>query len=251
MVIPVGAFGQPLTGPPPPELRPRFVVIKACVCAMGLAVIFRLVAGLLMNSLSQMITLSFNLILNTVVGIFLLNEDEHLGPIYGFMLTTCCQPCQEQCRGGMSCLMTFVLCNLITVVLDVLLSNTITKILKGVEALFYPQPDSPTDAVSKVAFVLYLMSVIIALVAQAIGCWQGWKAHQQAQQDGHHVVPGESDWGQPSGGGGGWNNWGGGRVGEDRGRPAQAEMQETPAPGAGRASAGFQAFSGQGNRLGE
>merc|ERR1719379_1538089 len=88
-----------------------------------------------MGRVYSMIMSSFNLILNTVVGIFLLNDDEHMGPIYQFMITTCCQSCAEQCRGGMSCLMTFILCNLITVVMDVLLNRTIEQIFKGFDVV--------------------------------------------------------------------------------------------------------------------
>merc|ERR1719181_1904950 len=167
----------------------------------------RLLAGLLMGRLYGMLMSSFNLILNTVIGIFLLNDDEHMGPIYNFLITTCCHSCAEQCRGGMNCLMTFVLCNLITVVMDVLLNRTIEMILKGFEVIFTYGVGTST---TKVAFFLYLVSVTMAFIAQAVGSWQGWKAHQEAQNSGTSVVPGT--WGAPppASGGGGWNNWGGG-----------------------------------------
>lgn len=251
MVIPVGALGEPLFGPPPPELRHRFQVIKYCVFTMMAALMVRLMSGMLMDRVYGMFVSSFNLILNTVVGIFLLSDDEHLGPVYKFMITTCCSSCSEQCRGGMSCLMTFVLCNLITVVMEVLLNRTIEMILKGFEVVFTYGVNTST---TKAAFLLYLISVTLAFVAQSIGSWHGWKAHQEAQAIGTTVVPGTWNAAQPaSGGGGGWNDWGGGQLGSGGGGQAnQVEMQDRPAQG-GQAgpAAPFQAFSGQGNRLGE
>lgn len=246
MVIAPGALGEPLFGPPPPEVRPRFQVIKYCVFAMMGAMVLRLIAGILLGRVDGVIASSFNLILNTIVGIFLLNDDEHLGPIYQFMITTCCQACADQCRGGMSCLMTFILCNLITVVIDVLLNRTIESIFHGFEVVFtYGVNPSP----NRVAFILYLLSVTAAFIAQAIGSWQGWKAHQEAQNIGTTVIPGT--WGAPppSGGGGHWADWGGGRLGGGDNRPGQVEMQD--AGREARPAPGFQAFSGQGNRLGE
>merc|ERR1719310_1529792 len=76
-----------------------------------------------MGSVSRVLAGSFNLILNVLIGIFLLNDEPAFKPVYQFMMETCFQPCADRCEGGMSCLMTWVLCNCLTVVLDILLNN--------------------------------------------------------------------------------------------------------------------------------
>lgn len=247
MVIPVGSLGDALHGPAPPELRGRFNTIKYCVLVMIVSTILRLMAGALMGRPYPMLASSFNLILNTVVGIFLLYDDEHLGPLYRFMMQTCCQPCADQCRGGMSCLMAFVLCNLITVVMDVLLNGYVQMIIHGFDMLL--EHDSAGSTSNRIAFALYLLSVTGALVSQAIGTWQGWKAYQEAQTMGVSVVAGDEGWRAPgagANGGGGGNFWSGGRGGRQR----DQEMEEPPRQQGARPAQGFTAFSGAGHRLG-
>merc|ERR1719253_731262 len=143
----------------------------------------------------------------------------------------------------MSCLMTFILCNLITVVMDVLLNRTIEMILNGFQEVF--STGGPTTT-TKMAFFLYFTSVTASFTAQAIGCWQGWKAHQEARANGTEVVPGS--WGAPDAGAGGgnrWQNYGGGRLGSGGGgEPNQYEMQDRPPQQAQNQGQGFQAFSG-------
>jgi len=206
--------------------------------------VLRLMAGALMGRPYSMLASSFNLILNTVVGIFLLYDDEHLGPLYRFMMQTCCQPCADQCRGGMSCLMAFVLCNLITVVMDVLLNGVVQMIIQGFDMLL--EHEAAGSASHRLAFALYLVSVTGALVSQAIGTWQGWKAYQEAQTIGVSVVAGQEGWGTPPppAAGGGGNFWSGGRGGRQR----DQEMEEPPRQQ--RPAQGFTAFSGSGHRLG-
>merc|ERR1719436_63440 len=103
---------------------------------MLIAMVGKLFAALLVDQFSNALAGSLNLMLNCVVGIFLLNEDEHLKQAYDFMVRTCFSPCHDQCNGGMSCLVTFAICCCITVFLDVLLYGAINNIIKMANMVF-------------------------------------------------------------------------------------------------------------------
>mmetsp|Transcript_47063 Transcript_47063/g.102414 ORF Transcript_47063/g.102414 Transcript_47063/m.102414 type:complete len:237 (-) Transcript_47063:117-827(-) len=233
MVIPIpaggagGLFGQPLSGPAPPELRHRFSIIKKCVYAMCASMCGKFLVGLLLGQPLSFLSSSLNLLLNTVIGIFLLYDDENLKHVYNFMMNTCCSPCQEQCQGraGMSCLLTFVFSNLITVVLDIFLNDVLQTIINGFGIIFDGKIQRPVD---RIAFTLYIVSATVAFVAQTIGAWQGWEAHKEGQNIGSFSAPGDD----PPASSSSWFGGGGG-----------TEMGARPA-------AGFEAFSGSGNRLG-
>eukprot|EP00929_Paragymnodinium_shiwhaense_P014155 TRINITY_DN122031_c0_g1_i1.p1 TRINITY_DN122031_c0_g1~~TRINITY_DN122031_c0_g1_i1.p1 ORF type:complete len:342 (-),score=36.85 TRINITY_DN122031_c0_g1_i1:164-1189(-) len=129
MVLPVPVGGSPLgatggLGPPPPELAGRFQILKVCLFVMMVSAIGQFTAGLMLGTLSQdALFLSFNV----VVGIFLLNDDEHVKPFYKALMNTCFQSCAEHCRGGMSCLGSFVFLNVTSFILGILF-NTSTAI---------------------------------------------------------------------------------------------------------------------------
>merc|ERR1719401_1919834 len=61
-----------------------------------------------------------SLLFNPIIGIFLMSDDDDLKPIYNLMMRTCCQPCadQPQCRGGLACLMTWIIINVISAVMS-------------------------------------------------------------------------------------------------------------------------------------
>lgn len=83
-------------------------MLKIGVCLMILSMIGQAVASILAGSLRHMGLL---LLLDILVGIFLLNDDEEFRPIYTAMIGTLFQPCAEQCPGGLNCLCNFVVLN--------------------------------------------------------------------------------------------------------------------------------------------
>lgn len=169
---------------------------------------------------------SLNLILNTVMGIFLLRDDPSMARIYQFLITTCCSMCAEQCGGGLSCLLPFVICNVITVVLQILLNGVIQFLIKGFQDL--ANPSQWPNSIFGFAFGLYFISVLAALVAQIAGSYIGWQAYKVVRDSG--VTQSGGDWG------GGQASGGGGAV--------QAPARES------RPASNFQPFTGGGQRLG-
>eukprot|EP00928_Gymnodinium_smaydae_P073256 TRINITY_DN56495_c0_g1_i2.p1 TRINITY_DN56495_c0_g1~~TRINITY_DN56495_c0_g1_i2.p1 ORF type:complete len:263 (-),score=46.28 TRINITY_DN56495_c0_g1_i2:31-720(-) len=222
--LPAGSMGTPMMGPPPAEVAGRFQVIKYCVMGMIAGLLGQLVWGALVGKLSNAIWSSLNLLLNTVIGIFLLRDDPQIGRIYKFLVTTICQACGDQCGGGMSCLMTFVLCNAITVVMNLLLDNVLGALIAASQTLFTVGL-GPYDAT---VVMLLFVSLLVSLVSQILGAWNGWKAYTTVR-----------DSGVTASGGGEWGGSGGYPTAAERGQAREAR----PAPG-------FQPFSGGGNRLG-
>lgn len=223
MVIPIGGFGTPMSGPPPPELAGRFKVIKLCILLMIGSVIAKLFGGILLNVAFSQAVNSLNLILNTVIGIWLLRDDPKIGQIYAFLVRTCCQMCAEQCQGGMTCLMPFIISNLITVVLDLF-----SGIIQQLGHYFNIISSGMMDGVRQLGLIIFTLAAFVALVAQGVGVFQGFMAYREARDLGTSSRPGE--WAPQS-------------------YPAAREMnQQTEAPS--RAAPKFQAFQGAGNRLG-
>jgi len=241
MVIPIG--GLPGTnippGPPPAELAHRFHRIKICVLLMiGSTcgqVIFGSLAGL--GFFSAVLPDAINILLNTLVGIWLFRHDDLIGQIHEFLARTCCQPCGEQCPGGMNCLMTFCYCNAITLVLAVLLNGSqlageISNMLKA------PRTGDPRAII----LGLYCFSCVLGFVAQLAGAIFAYLTYKELPNGGVSVTPGDSDW-QPY------------RVGGDRmrqtGSGGSTGSGRSPSFNPGRASAPpQQLFEGSGHRLG-
>eukprot|EP00929_Paragymnodinium_shiwhaense_P051294 TRINITY_DN25824_c0_g1_i1.p1 TRINITY_DN25824_c0_g1~~TRINITY_DN25824_c0_g1_i1.p1 ORF type:complete len:253 (-),score=43.70 TRINITY_DN25824_c0_g1_i1:191-949(-) len=250
MVIPIpgGAMGARLDGPIPDQLDNRRKMLKNCIFAMLAAAGGKLVAGLLIGDMSRVFSSSLNLVLNIVIGIFLLNDDAQFRPIYTFMMDTCFQACAEQCRGGLSCLMTWILCNVLTVVLDILLNNQLATIFKGLSVIGSVGASQP---VFTFAMTLYLLSTALALAAQSAGAWCGWKVHQECQANGiGGSVPGAWADEQHQTGGGGNRLGGGWGSGNTAAPSSQQEMSNNATSAGSRPPQGFQAFSGGGQRLG-
>lgn len=239
MVIPVGGMGAPMgQGPPPAELAPVFAKIKVCVITMVASMVGKLIAGTVYLGAMQALLDSFNLFLNTVVGVFLMRDDPQIGRIYEFLVRTCCGPCAENCGGGMSCLMTFILCNAITVVMQLLFDGAIGTLINGFQLMF-SGASMGLGAIPEIAFALWVISFAAALFAQILGCWFGWKAYQQARATGTSAQPGTY-----GGGGGGGPTGTGWRTSGGRNSAANEGSRES------RPAAGFAPFTGGGQRLG-
>lgn len=251
MVIPIQSnqMGMPLAGPIPPELYHRTRVIKMCVFGLALGVALKVLAGIVIGQVMTTLTRSLTLVVSIVIGIFVLNDDEHFKPAYQFMMNTCCQGCQDQCPGGMNCLFIWIVTNLLSCFLDILIYGTITIIIQGVPFLW----PSQVDLQKGTFFLLRALSALCALLSQSVGSWYGWKAHQEAQAFGTEAIPGT--WGRddsPGGNNMGWNNnlnagWGGNNGWGGGASLGATAPQQSSGGGAGTE---FQVFAGQGQRLG-
>lgn len=235
-----------LRGPPPPELRGRFVLLKYCVLCMGGSLVLDLVVGFLMAKPIEMILGSLSPIMDLVAGIFLLSDDLTIAPAHHCLVTTFCQYCAEQndCSGGMSCLLPFVFLNAFTVVWDVLFDGVLGVIVNGIQVVLSGVQDETTNDPNlptfKFAIALHVVSMLIALIAKSIAVYVGFKAFQESNS-GSSVIPGT--WGNNQGAGS-WAGGQGGQIGQvAQGRPAETPQEARPA-------AGFQVFSGEGNVLG-
>mmetsp|Transcript_95176 Transcript_95176/g.296291 ORF Transcript_95176/g.296291 Transcript_95176/m.296291 type:complete len:249 (+) Transcript_95176:70-816(+) len=246
MVIPMGSMGPPMFGPPPPEVQGRFKIMKYCVLGMLIAMATRIVtAFFLPMRVGQVILASVSMFLNVVIGIFLLKDDPLMGRMHRFLITTCCQSCEDSCGGGMSCLMSFIICNTITVVFDLLLNGIIQWVINAIGAVF--DPSQWTSSLMGFILGVNVLSVIGSYACQIVGAVQGWYAYRQARDIGVTATPGE--W---SGGGGGGGPYVGGGFGGGGGGRAYPAAREDNAPAQGSQPArNFQPFGGSGQRLGD
>uniref|UniRef100_A0A7S1AVP2 Uncharacterized protein n=1 Tax=Noctiluca scintillans TaxID=2966 RepID=A0A7S1AVP2_NOCSC len=233
MVIPMGGMGTPMVGPPPAELQHRFRIIRLCILAMVFSIFCQVIAGILLNRLWAALLESLNVILISIIGSFLMNDDPTLGKVYQFFMQTCLQSCQDQCQGGMSCLLPFILCNVITAVLNIILNGVIGNIINIFRQL------STLAPVNFVGAVIFLVASIVALTAQIVGAVYGYLAYRDARDSGVTATPGT--WGNNAGAGGG-----GGLARNWRANDRDTEMDQPTA----RPATGFQAFGGTGTRLG-
>lgn len=237
MVIPIGGMGVPMQGPPPAELAPIFEKIKVCVLTMWVSMLGKLLAGLIYLGAINSLLDSLNLFLNTVVGVFLMRDDPQIGRIYKFLSSTCCGPCAENCGGGMSCLMSFIICNAITIAMQILLDNAIGILLGGLRAIF-TNGNMGIGMIQELAFAFWVIFFVAAFVAQVLGAWFGWKAYSQARAGG--TSSREGTWGGGNSGGPTGANW----------RSGGAAAREAPSAREGRPASGFHPFTGGGQRLG-
>jgi len=228
-----GGFGAQLSGPPPPELSRTFEILRMCVLSMMAGLISKFLGVILLGgAVTALLMDSINLILNTVVGIFLLNDDPFFNKIYAFFLRTCCQGCADQCGGGMSCLMSFIICNLFTILMQVFLPSpaegTIGQLIAEFKMIFEGESSGP---IAGLGLALFAVGTLAAFLGQILGCWFGWKAYQAARDRG---VTGQ---------GGDWERSGGGAPINPRAQDQQQAREARPA-------AGFLPFQGGGTRLG-
>lgn len=260
-MIPIGGGGPGQDGmsnamvlrATPPELVPRMKKIKVCLTVLIISLIAKIVCGSLMgNGLFSMISASLSVILISIVGIFLLNEDPFYGRIYNCCLTTICSSCQESCPGGLSCLCSWWFCNLACAIISLLPvdGSDIVLIIDGIQLL----NSNPSNwgrgniILNGVLQSVFLASMIFGLLAQIVGGLQGYQAYKEAGElaTGGMMMGGA---GAPSGDGG--FSSGGGRYIGAGGRLEAPQQQGSDAGGRawGRGNT-FQAFQGSGQRLG-
>mmetsp|Transcript_83934 Transcript_83934/g.216011 ORF Transcript_83934/g.216011 Transcript_83934/m.216011 type:complete len:239 (+) Transcript_83934:88-804(+) len=237
MVIPLPG-GVPLAGPPPPELAQQFIKIRMSVMAMLAGVTGKIVAGAVLMGLLPAVVSSLNLILVTVMGVFMLRDDPQIAPVYNCLVTSCCQPCAQLFGGGMSCLMPFVLCNFLTVVLDLIGGQAIGIIATSVSLMW--RPEAWQNPLGCIAFLVLALSSLASEVGMMVGTYFGWQAYKQAAGiDG--TMPGGGGGGyMPLSGPGGYN-------------PPSFQPSAPPAPPAPRTGGGpqtFRPFEGTGHTLG-
>lgn len=219
-------------GPPPPEVQQRFVVLKYCTYVLLGSFLARIIYGLFWSApgegFNEVIS-SINLLLVGTFGVFLLRDDEQVGRIYTWLANGCCQMCAERFGGGMSCLMPFVLVNLVTLIMDIVLSGELGQIYTGFKIL------ATENAPPLVSLQLAVRTLALAssLIAEGVGAWTGWKAYNQAVE----LTSGPSsggDWAASGARGGG-------------GFPRASETREAREA---RPAANFEPFAGSGQRLG-
>lgn len=276
MVIPLGGMGGGADDPMnrvfamrtvPPELHSRFRKIKAILYVLIFSLLVKIVFGALVTTgtVYFWIYSSLNPILNILVGIFLLKDDRIFGSVYRCCITTICSPCQEQCPGGMSCLCSWFVLNLISVIFGLLpFDGSDLEILIANFKILDDRSQWAGDTTWLAEFCLFLAGVLFALLAQLAGAIQGWKAFREAQSlaesggftgggYGDPYAGGDGGYGDSYGGGGGGAYYGGG--GGGGGAPPSryisgGQVQTSNASGGAPRQQGFQAFQGTGNRLG-
>lgn len=233
--------GPPLMGPPPAELERHFKIMKFCVWTMIISLATQLVTGSMLPGIGpgSVILNSLNLIFILVVGIFLLRDDPLLGQAYNFLARTCCQICDQQCGGGMNCLMNFTFICGFTVLWDVIFNGVIQFFVKSLGTLFNPE-DWPTS-IFGFAITLFVLAKLATYVAQVVGAVYGFLAYRQARDVGVTSQPGS--WGDSGGGGAGTAFRGGTAYPQAREDPSAPARDSQPARN-------FQAFGGSGQRLG-
>eukprot|EP00927_Polykrikos_kofoidii_P040210 TRINITY_DN34413_c0_g1_i1.p1 TRINITY_DN34413_c0_g1~~TRINITY_DN34413_c0_g1_i1.p1 ORF type:complete len:239 (-),score=22.71 TRINITY_DN34413_c0_g1_i1:121-837(-) len=189
MVIPLD-MAPGLFGPPPPELLSRFVKIRWCVLMMIFSVVGRLTAGIIFGHVFVAIASSSNLLMNTFVGVSLLRYDPYIGQLYSLGANTLCAICADLCESGMSCLHAFVLCNLATVVLDVLTSNALPLAVVGLadwphaSRVFCDKAGAPKGSAfdeCSAGLMVFIISTFCGLVSQSIAAFHGWRALEQVR----------------------------------------------------------------------
>lgn len=195
-----------------------------------------------------------NLFLTIVMGTFILKDDEHLKGFYECLATSICSVCAQHGMGGLRCLMPFVLCTGVNGVFDLLLRYKTLQIMP------------------------YGIFLAGSILSEGIGCYYGWMVQKRIRDNDEAAM--EDNMGGMGGfaGGGGGFGGPGGRY-EMAGGPAPPSSATSQAPpqqniggdrppgseargggagggggrgggGAQQASGGFQAFQGQGQRLG-
>lgn len=201
MVIPIGGIGASMPpGPFPQAVEKRAKVIKICVLSMIAGTIGELIAGLLLGMFFNVLSNSLNLVMSTLVGIWLLKHDPLIGQIHSFFARTCCATCEEQgqCGGGCSCLVPFIASNIIAVLLNVLMGGEIQELQKEYNILVA----AGSTTVFGLKIGLFFISTLMTLVAQIAGSVAAYLAYRDIRDMGLNVTQGDPDW-QPYRQGGG------------------------------------------------
>eukprot|EP00440_Ansanella_granifera_P025527 gb/GFBE01027721.1/.p1 GENE.gb/GFBE01027721.1/~~gb/GFBE01027721.1/.p1 ORF type:complete len:212 (+),score=46.25 gb/GFBE01027721.1/:1-636(+) len=210
MVIPMPAMPD---GPLPPGCEGTVKKLKTSIIAMIFLGGGRAIVSILMGAVSFDFFALLNIFISIVMGTFMLKDDEHLKAFYDCLAKSICQPCAQTGQGGLQCLFPFMIMTLMNVVFDIL------------------------QRISFVQIMPYGIFLVGSVVAEAVAVYFAWELFQK-------IRPSPED-------SAGFEMSGGGRYG-----PA-GTSDNAPRAGfnEGRAestqpSGGFQAFQGQGNRLG-
>lgn len=164
-----------MLGPPPPEVASQFKKIKYCVILMIFSTLMRLIAGGLLLGFLKVIMTSMNLLLNTVIGIFLLRDDRDIGRIHQLLINSCCSTCHEQCDGSLRCLMPFVICLVVTVLLDLLQGEVVFVC----QLLADPKLWAASASAHNMLIIVWAISAPTAFVSQTLGAFFGWQAFKE------------------------------------------------------------------------
>merc|ERR1719329_410719 len=140
----------------------------------------QIIAGIMLGIGFKMIGSCISVIINSLFGIWLLRYDEHFGRIHNFFVTTCCQDCEQQCGGGMSCLMPFVFTNVITLVIRIF----------GGELQGYYVGLTLLESWSWFA----VLCAFVSFVGMIVGSVVGFLAFREHRDTGLSSVAGDPDW---------------------------------------------------------
>eukprot|EP00929_Paragymnodinium_shiwhaense_P066822 TRINITY_DN33572_c0_g2_i2.p1 TRINITY_DN33572_c0_g2~~TRINITY_DN33572_c0_g2_i2.p1 ORF type:complete len:195 (-),score=36.55 TRINITY_DN33572_c0_g2_i2:282-866(-) len=193
MVIPI-PNSPALVGPPPASVAHQFRRIKISVQVMIVATLVRVFLGSWLRDPIYALSSSANLIINTVIGVFLLRDDADISKVHRFLVTTCCQSCHQQCDGSMRCLMPFVLCNLITVVMDLLGGGSLQIIITGLPIVF--EPEKWPSVAFGIVFSGFVLSCLAGFFGQLAGALFGYYAFKEItdmESGGYGMLGGEPE----------------------------------------------------------
>eukprot|EP00450_Noctiluca_scintillans_P017471 CAMPEP_0194509764 /NCGR_PEP_ID=MMETSP0253-20130528/40817_1 /TAXON_ID=2966 /ORGANISM="Noctiluca scintillans" /LENGTH=186 /DNA_ID=CAMNT_0039352951 /DNA_START=105 /DNA_END=662 /DNA_ORIENTATION=- len=170
-----------MIGPPPPQLEHRFRQLRLCVWGMVWSVVFKIIAGVLLNRLGSMIYSVANLV-NVVIGTFLMRDDPTFKNWHRCLTTTCFSSCQDQLQGGKACLVPWIVVNALFAVIQVIW----LAVLENFTSLVHIGDFHPNVA----AGILFFFSAdLIALVSEIVGAVVGYLAYRDAVAAGLSRTP--------------------------------------------------------------
>lgn len=257
MVVPLPG-GPALMGPPPPEFASQFRKIKFLLKLMIFATFLKFLTGMFLIGPFSVFMSSMYLVINSLMGIFLLRDDPQFTRIYNYLATNCFGACAQQCGGGMQCLTPFALTNFATAIMDVLggpVYNVVFYSNGGipVDPKVFAELDDTTKAVFQVNVTLWIVSILLAFVAETGCAYIGYQVYKE-------IAPGGGGDYMPLGGGPTAGGGGFGDPASRRGMPGPTPYGAQTGSGGGRAVGGggrpapqgqnFAPFQGQGQKLG-
>jgi len=266
MVIPLGGgggggaggmMGEPMIGPPPRELEPRFRIIKVCLILQIIGLIVQLGSGIPLqpSNTYNIVFNSLDVVLIIVVGIFLLKDDPTFGGAHACLVRTCCSSCQDQCQGGVSCLCSWFIICILTAVMALLPvdGSQMLSFIAGFKVLLNNGSADGTkwgydtdSIVWEILFLVYFTSEVVVILSQLIGGWQGFKGFQEMT-----ALQGAGGSGGAMPQDGGYGGDSGGVNGARGAAPSSGGNGGGGDPSSGQArQPTFQPFAGNGNRLG-
>lgn len=299
MVIPIS--GGQLRGPVPAELSQQFWYIKYTTLAMMYMYAVRLAYDIIWIfyfsatasgesskespeqmcrehdlTLWQLQTCKFtpwtdvNLLLNVMIGIWLLKDDITIKKTYDFLTARCCYQCGQGCPGGMSCLLVYGIINFVEVVVSILRCLEkwsevwcVSTFVAGLSDFIGSEDLASTEKLMMLLFFLYNVAYIVMHIAMVVTTIYTYQAFKMAMELGLGQDPmmlgGAGGDGPLLGGAAGMNRFApppsrppqGGQSNRSTGQssyrpPGPSSMRTGAAPQQQR----FVPFSGQGHSLG-